>query len=50
MEITAGVLGVSVDLVSSVDPFLMTDMSRNGTALTVSTSMANFMVGLRLLM
>lgn len=50
MEITAGVLGFYADLVSSVDPFLMTDMSRNGIALSVSTSMVNLMVGLMLLM
>lgn len=50
MEITAGVLGFSVDLVSSVDPFLMTNMSRNGIPLSVSTSMVNLLVGLRLLM
>jgi hypothetical protein len=50
MEITVGVLGFSVDLLSSVDPFLMTKMSGNWIALSLSSSIVNLMVGLRLLM
>jgi len=50
MEIRVGVFGFSVDLVSSVDPILMTSMSRNWIALSVSTSMVTLMAGLRLLM
>lgn len=50
MEIMAGDFGFSVDLVSSVDPFLMTNMSRNGIVLSVSTSLVNCVVGHRMLM
>jgi len=50
MEITAGVLWFSVDLVSSGALFLMTNMSRNGIAPFISASMVNLLVGLRLLM
>jgi hypothetical protein len=50
MGITVDVLGYSVDVVSSVDRFLMTNMSRNWRALSVSTSMVNLMECLRLLM
>ena len=50
MGITVDVLGFSVDLLSSGDRFLMTNISKNRRALSVSTSMVNLMEGLRLLM